>query len=79
MTPDEIKVALTPFGQVANAHNRRHPGTGLGLPLARAMMELHGGRLKITSAPGKGSSIALIFPPSRVAALQLVANLELAS
>jgi len=66
MTPDEINVALKPFGQVANAMSRKHAGTGLGLPLAKAMMELHGGSLVIGSAPGKGTTVSLGFPPARV-------------
>ncbi len=68
MTHEEIKVALTPFGQTESALSRKHQGTGLGLPLAKAMMELHGGRLLVRSAPGKGTSIILIFPPERVRA-----------
>ena len=66
MAPHEIKVALTPFGQVSNALSRKHTGTGLGLPLAKAMMELHGGSLRIASAPGQGTTVSLLFPPERV-------------
>ncbi len=66
MTPAEIKVALTPFGQIQNAQSRKHAGTGLGLPLAKAMMELHGGALRVASTPGQGTTIALVFPPERV-------------
>lgn len=66
MTPDETVVALTPFGQVDGPHNRRHGGTGLGLPLAKSMMELHGGRLTIVSKPGQGTTVELRFPPNRV-------------
>jgi len=66
MAPHEIKVALTPFGQVSNALSRKHTGTGLGLPLAKAMMELHGGALRIASAPGQGTTVSLHFPPERV-------------
>jgi signal transduction histidine kinase len=68
MAPNEIKVALTPFGQVSNALSRKHTGTGLGLPLAKAMMELHGGTLRIASAPGQGTTVSLYFPPERVVA-----------
>ena len=66
MTPDEIKIALTPFGQTDSAISRKYQGTGLGLPLAKAMMELHEGRLLVRSAQGKGTSIFLVFPASRV-------------
>jgi signal transduction histidine kinase len=66
MAPHEIKIALTPFGQVQNALSRKHTGTGLGLPLAKAMMELHGGTLRVASAPGQGTTVSLLFPPERV-------------
>jgi signal transduction histidine kinase len=66
MTANDIKIALTPFGQVKNAHSRKHTGTGLGLPLAKAMMELHGGSLRVVSAPGQGTTVSLYFPPERV-------------
>jgi two-component system cell cycle sensor histidine kinase PleC len=66
MTPADIKIALQPFGQVQNAQSRKHAGTGLGLPLAKAMMELHGCALRIASTPGQGTTIGLVFPPERV-------------
>jgi signal transduction histidine kinase len=66
MTTEEIAVALTPFGQIANMMSSKHTGTGLGLPLAKAMMELHGGSLSIVSAPKKGTAVVLGFPAARV-------------
>jgi len=66
MAAHEIKIALTPFGQIQNAQSRKHAGTGLGLPLAKAMMELHGGSLRVVSAPGQGTTVSLLFPPERV-------------
>jgi signal transduction histidine kinase len=66
MSEDDIKVALTPFGQIANMMGAKHAGTGLGLPLAKAMMELHGGSLTILSAPHKGTAVLLTFPAQRV-------------
>jgi len=62
MRPDEIAIALQPFRQIDGALNRRYEGTGLGLPLARAFTELHGGRLEIESAPGVGTTMRLILP-----------------
>ena len=66
MSAEDIVVALTPFGQIANLMGAKHAGTGLGLPLAKAMMELHGGTLAISSTPYKGTCVTLRFPPSRI-------------
>jgi two-component system cell cycle sensor histidine kinase PleC len=67
MTEEEVAKALLPFGQVENKMTAKHTGTGLGLPLAKAMLELHGGSLAIESAPGRGTAITLRFPAARVA------------
>lgn len=67
MSPEEVKLALTPFGQADSSLSRNHAGTGLGLPLAKAMMELHEGRLLVRSAPGRGTTVILVFPAKRVA------------
>ncbi|MEY4706774.1 MAG: hypothetical protein RJB58_497 [Pseudomonadota bacterium] len=66
MTEDEITQAMTPFGQVENKMTATHNGTGLGLPLAKAMLELHDGTLAISSMPGRGTRIVLNFPASRI-------------
>jgi len=66
MTENEITKALTPFGQVENKMTATHTGTGLGLPLAKAMLELHGGALDIESQPGHGTEIVLKFPAERI-------------
>jgi signal transduction histidine kinase len=73
MNAQDIAQALTPFGQVGNQMNLRHAGTGLGLPLAKAMMELHGGTMEIISAPQKGTSIVLTFPAARLAGAKAAA------
>ena len=78
MTVEDIKVALTPFGQVANVPNRIHAGTGLGLPLAKAMMEMHGGNLSIQSALHQGTRVVLTFPPDRVLTLVPAGQSQLA-
>jgi two-component system cell cycle sensor histidine kinase PleC len=62
MRPEDIAVALQPFRQIEGALSRGAEGTGLGLPLARAFTELHGGRLEIESAPGIGTTMRLILP-----------------
>jgi len=66
MSEEEIAKALTPFGQIENRMTAKHNGTGLGLPLAKAMLELHGGVMEISSAPGHGTLIKLSFPASRI-------------
>jgi two-component system cell cycle sensor histidine kinase PleC len=67
MTDQEIVKALTPFGQIENKITATHNGTGLGLPLAKAMLELHDGHLEISSVPGCGTRIVMNFPASRIA------------
>ncbi len=66
MTPAEIEVALEPFGQVDARLARQHEGTGLGLPLARRLVELHGGSLRIRSEKGRGTTVTVTLPASRV-------------
>ena len=66
MTESEIAIALTPFGQNHGKMAGRHEGTGLGLPLAKAMIELHGGSLSVESQPNRGTDVTLIFPADRV-------------
>jgi two-component system, cell cycle sensor histidine kinase PleC len=61
----EIETAVTRFGQVASPWSRRHPGTGLGLPLAIGLVELHGGRLSIQSQKGVGTTVTFSLPRGR--------------
>jgi two-component system, cell cycle sensor histidine kinase PleC len=68
MSAVEIARALEPFGQVDNLYNKKHVGTGLGLPLVKAIAELHGGWLKVESEPGRGTTITVGFPPDRTLA-----------
>ena len=65
MTPHELKTALEPFGQVDAGHTRRYEGTGLGLPLAQRLTELHGGLLTVDSIKGVGTTVTVILPPER--------------
>jgi signal transduction histidine kinase len=62
MRPEDVPTALTPFGQVENGLSRRYEGTGLGLPLAKALVELHGGELRIDTAPGSGTRVEVVIP-----------------
>ena len=65
MSGAEIKVALSPFGQIDSALSRRHQGTGLGLPITHSLIRLHDGELLIDSSPGKGTTMTAIFPARR--------------
>jgi PAS domain S-box-containing protein len=67
MSPEEIDTALEPFGQVDAGANRRHEGTGLGLPLARRLVELHGGSLDIESRKGHGTTVTVTLPAAPAA------------
>jgi signal transduction histidine kinase len=66
MDPAEVETAITRFGQVASTWNRKHPGTGLGLPLAIGLVELHGGQLRIASEKGVGTTVTICLPASRL-------------
>jgi PAS domain S-box-containing protein len=65
MAPDEIPRALQPFGQIDNSLISPHAGTGLGLPLAKRLVELHGGTLTLDSEPGRGTVVTVILPAER--------------
>jgi signal transduction histidine kinase len=66
IAPENIARALSPFGQVDSRLSRRYEGTGLGLPLARALAELHGGSLELASTPGQGTTVRIILPADRL-------------
>jgi len=53
---------MSPFGQIENVMARRYAGTGLGLPLAKRLVELMGGRFEIESALGKGTVVTITLP-----------------
>ena len=69
MSGEQIAVALTPFGQIRNGHTRAHEGTGLGLPIAKALIEQHHGRFYINSVENGGTTIVFTLPrdPDQVA------------
>jgi two-component system cell cycle sensor histidine kinase PleC len=62
MSPSEVETAMRPFGQVDTAFNRRHEGTGLGLPIAYALTRMHGGDLRIDSQKGSGTRVTIVLP-----------------
>ena len=65
MDPDDIPRALQPFGQIDNTLARSHGGTGLGLPLAKRLLELHDGTMPNDSARGRGTTASFTRPPER--------------
>lgn len=65
MRPDEIPAALAPFEQTHSATRSHTEGTGLGLPITKMLVDQHGGTLHIESAPGKGTTVTLVFPQPR--------------
>ena len=66
MSEQDIATAMQPYGQVENKLIRQHEGTGLGLPLVHALTELHGGSVKISSIPGKGTTVSVNLRGDRV-------------
>jgi signal transduction histidine kinase len=66
MAPEDIPRALTPFTQLDGSLSRAHEGTGLGLPLAKHLAELHGGKLRIESQVGAGTAVHVDLPLDRI-------------
>ncbi|HEY3145349.1 MAG TPA: HAMP domain-containing sensor histidine kinase [Dongiaceae bacterium] len=62
MNEDEIKIAMSPFGQIESPFSRMHEGTGLGLPLTQRLVTLIGGRMEIRSEKGVGTRVKVILP-----------------
>jgi two-component system, cell cycle sensor histidine kinase PleC len=63
MSEDEVAQALRPFGQVDGGRSRWREGAGLGLPIAKALVGLHGGTLEIKSVKGTGTEVTVSLPP----------------
>jgi signal transduction histidine kinase len=68
MAKADLPRVLEPFVQVDSAFSRNSEGTGLGLPLVKAMIEIHGGSLLLESEPNKGTTVRLVFPRERLVA-----------
>ncbi len=66
---EDIPKALAPFQQIDGALNRKYEGTGLGLPLAKALVEMHGGSLDLQSEVGVGTTITVRLPAERIVRL----------
>lgn len=63
---DQLTDVFEPFTQADTGLSRQHEGTGLGLPITRALVELHDGEIDIQSTVGRGTEITLQFPASRL-------------
>ncbi len=68
MSRKELEQAMKPFGQVGPGPRQRGDGSGLGLPLTKAMVESNRAQFDIVSAPGEGTLVTISFPPQRVLA-----------
>ena len=68
MAAHDIPRALEPFQQLDSGLDRRHEGTGLGLPLCKRLVELHGGEFRLQSELGVGTSAIMVFPAARTLA-----------
>ena len=66
IAPEDLATALRPFGQIDSRLARKYQGTGLGLPLIKAMAELHGGGLELSSEPGRGTTATVRLPVERM-------------
>jgi PAS domain S-box-containing protein len=66
MSADDIDKAVEPFQQIDNVLNRRYEGTGLGLTVAKLLVELHEGTLAIESVPSQGTTVTVRLPAHRV-------------
>lgn len=66
IAPEDIPMALSRFGQVDGDLNRKFEGTGLGLPLTKALVEMHGGSLDLQSEIGVGTTVTVRLPAARI-------------
>jgi signal transduction histidine kinase len=62
---NKIEVALAPFGQVDSRLSRKYDGVGLGLPLTKRLIELHGGTIEIESELDRGTVVTVLIPKER--------------
>ncbi len=79
IAPDDIPKALARFAQVDARLDRRFEGTGLGLPLSKAFVELHGGSLELESEVGVGTTVTMRFPAARVVSSKAAGSGEMAA
>ncbi|WP_369405878.1 sensor histidine kinase [Sneathiella glossodoripedis] len=63
--PENIEKVFAPFVQIESSLARNYEGTGLGLPLSKNVMLLHGGSIELESSIGQGTIVHIMFPPER--------------
>ncbi|OHC73318.1 MAG: hypothetical protein A3G18_12230 [Rhodospirillales bacterium RIFCSPLOWO2_12_FULL_58_28] len=66
IAPEDVKKAMSVFGQIDGSLARKYEGAGLGLPLSKKLTEMHGGKLEIVSKPGVGTTVTIRFPKERM-------------
>jgi signal transduction histidine kinase len=66
MTDEELQAIIEPFRQADNSLSRNQEGSGLGVPLAKALLNLHDGDLEIRSEPDVGTTVSIVLPANRV-------------
>jgi signal transduction histidine kinase len=76
---DKLNLILEPFGQAESAYARAHGGMGLGLPIVKSLVELHGGRFTLESAPGLGTIARIHLPRERIVEAQITKVAAMAS
>ncbi|MGP1394563.1 MAG: ATP-binding protein [Inquilinaceae bacterium] len=79
IAPADHERVLEPFRQVNADTAKNAEGTGLGLPIVKKLVELHGGRLSLESRPGAGTRVILSFPPERVKPVSVLPRRNLAA
>jgi two-component system cell cycle sensor histidine kinase PleC len=76
IAPENLERVMRPFEQVETAYARKHAGSGLGLPFAKRLVELHGGEIKIESELGKGTTATVTLPASRLIGVRMLPALK---
>ncbi|MEE8623305.1 MAG: ATP-binding protein, partial [Alphaproteobacteria bacterium] len=76
MAKEDIRRALAPFQQIDSDLDRKYEGTGLGLPLVKSLVEMHGGSLELESEVGVGTTVTVRFPADRVVAEKTTAQIS---
>lgn len=66
IAPQDIPLAFAPFVQIDSTHARQYEGTGLGLPLVKSLVEMHGGTVRIDSEVDKGTTVIVHLPADRI-------------